>query len=362
MDADFTPSIDSIGKGLGAHVCDLRNVVCVTPGTRSNHLLVQCLLDHGHARNKRLLPPRVITPGEMVDVLLIDPTPTPRATPTERLHAWMAALQRVHRHTLEPLLRHVSSLDDPLARDYLARTLDGLHDELAGERLTFANVAQTTESMERFAEADRWRAMHAVHEQYLLVLEETGLRDPHAAREAALRESNPRETHCVLIGVVDLNAQQRVVIDALSDRAHALIHADESQSHLFDGYGCVNAEAWRAVTIAIDAERIVVADRPTDQAQAVLRRLAGYNGRYATDAVTIGLGHESLAEPIKLASQWVELDMRHAGGEAMSRTRPFRLLEALADWMRDETFAHFATLGRHVDLERATPRRRLKTG
>src|SRR5512145_2890990 len=72
---------------------DLRRVLCVLPGARAGRLLLAQLLDSAQQASRQLLPPRVLTPGAMVDQLLSPGGAS--ATDAETLLAWLHVLRSV---------------------------------------------------------------------------------------------------------------------------------------------------------------------------------------------------------------------------------------------------------------------------
>lgn len=346
--------IDRYGKADG--VVDAQRVVCVTPGRRAGRILLALLVERCEEQGLALVPPRTITPGMLADLLPAGEAPT--ATGPERILAWLKALKECGREETAALLPSPPEDGDLLTWHELARTIDALHEELAGEHLAFADVPVRAECLEMFAEGDRWRALSAVEERYREVLASCGLLDPHEAQQAHL------ETHgvdpsaeIVLIGVTELNAEQRAIIIAAGDRASALIHAPASLADRFDAFGCVLPEAWAEAEIPLDDEQIVTAQAPADQAQAAMEAIAAFDGAYAADQITIGVGEASLLDPLRRAADWATLAVHSAVGVELPRTAPYRLLGAIAAWLADRRFAPFAALIRHPDLERWLMRR-----
>ena len=342
--------IEQVQRGE-AGLCDLSKVVCVLPGQRAGRLLLAQLLEHCEAARLRLIPPQVHTPGQMVDVLAPH-REVATATSFEQILAWITALRTASPATLGPLLPHPP--DDSAFMDWyhLAQTIDRLHEELAGDELSFADVAKQAQTMSMGGEADRWEALQKLHAAYCSALSEAGLHDPHEARAEAIKHApGPNDRLIVLIGVLDLNAVQRAVLNWLADPITALIHAPQELADHFDEFGCVEPSAWERTTIDIDDKQIVMADRPADQAQAALRAIAAHDGRYAAQDITIGLGDESQVPVLAQAGRWAGVILHNPAGEPLSRSAPFRLWQAGADWLAERRFAHLAALLRHPDLE-----------
>lgn len=346
---DSVESSQLSGISFDDRICDLRDVICVLPGRRAGRLLLAQLIQRCEVRQARLIPPRVLTPGSMVDHVLGLDAPGAVADEFEIALTWMQALQRMDDDAIGALLPHRPDTTDTMAWLDLAKSIAQLHAELAGQKVNFTNAAD-------FAEGRRWRALANAHREYLLTLSQHGLTDPHEARRDRLRSFaeviQNNHIRLALIGVVDLNAQQRAVASALGSRAIALIHAPESLADRFDELGCVIPGQWTDGSIDIDDDQIRVGDRPADQAQHALRAIAELRGEFAAGEITIGLGDEGMVPTLQRAAEWAGVKVRSAAGKPLRQSSPYRWLDAAATWLGDQRFATFAAILRHPDLER----------
>ncbi len=347
------------GFGARGSTCDLAGVVCVVPGRRAGRLLLHELAEACAASGAHLVPPEIVTPGALIDTVL--PGARAAATPAERTLAWMEVLRTALPIVVQPLLPARPEPDDVPTWLELAATIGRLHDELAGESISFDDVAERAARMEFFGETDRWIALAHLAREYDRVLADHGLVDPHRRRRDALAAAGPLGARrIVLIGVTDLNAQQRSVVVAAGDGATALVHAPPSGAADFDDVGCVIEERWREAPISVADHQLVVAEGPADQAQAVMDAIDAFGGRYAFDDITIGVGAEDLVEPLIRAAKWAGLAVHSALGVNAAHTPPWRLLHAVADYLEHPRFAELAALARHPDLERSLGRGQAK--
>jgi len=335
-----------------SHLLDLRRTTCLLPGRRAARLLLQYLINEAQQRDLRIVPPGILTPGDLAATFLrVD---SPAATSDESLFAWINAVRRSSDQVRESLLPHPPDENDHLAWLDLARTFRDLHSELAGSLLTFNDVAAAAEQADRPLDAQRWRALTIVQTALIALLQSAGLVDSHELWSRALRDHrlvDDLPDRLILIGVVELNARQRAILDRLADRATALIHAPSSLADHFDDLGCVLVDALPDVTIPVRTDQIEVADRPADQAQEVLRAIASRGNDLSPGDITVGLGDEALAEPLIRAGRWAGLNFHAASGRELHRAPPYRLLAALAEWLDEPRFANFAALIRHPDIE-----------
>src|SRR5690606_25901042 len=150
-------------------------------------------------------------------------------------------------------------------------------------------------------EAERWAALERLETRYRDRLLREDRVCPHERRRDVIASLVDGATpvdpdhKLVLVGVVDLARVHRAIVRASGDRATALVHAPEQLSAGFDPDGCVERTFWSGRPIEIPDDALIIADRPADQAQAVIRCLADLGGAYRPEEVTIGLGDEKLA-------------------------------------------------------------------
>jgi len=334
--------------------CDLSQVLGVVSGRRAGRILLTNLLRGAQERAISLIPPVVVTPGLLVERLLLHQSGEAVANPAESQLAWMAALRELDDRDLRVLAPRRLSADDLGAWRTLADTAARLHSELAGQQLNFEHVAEQAERLEMTGEGDRWRALRRAELRYHQLLHKHSISDVHRAANEALRNEKreaPFEA-IVLMGVVDLNATQRLALAPFIDRTIALVHAPPSLTERFDDFGCVNTDAWQDCESPLRDDGIMVAERPGDQAQAVMRVIAGYAGKYAPSQITIGMGDPALVPVVSGHAQWAGVAVRAVGIITHGDTGPHRFLAAVADWLEERRFADFTALLRHPDVDR----------
>jgi hypothetical protein len=333
-------------------LCDLSNWLCVMRGRRAGRLLLRELLDAAQRSDRGLVPPRIVTQGGMVELLL--EAGVPAAHPIERTLAWMQALQSAPSEILRPLMPELPAGDDWQAWHRLARTINALHEELAGAGVEMLTAASKADAMDQPVEGDRWRVLADVIERYRAVLRRCGLVDPHEARWAAANSGRAPGVGGVsgiaLIGVVELNAMQRAAIESAGVPVTAFVHADQSMQAGFDAFGCVEATFWQEREIPLSDGKVAIADRPGDQAQAIMHALADLGGTRAAEDIVIGVGDDTLRDEIERAALWADVHVHDSQGISLKQTPAARLLAAIADYLDDARFAHFASLLRHADL------------
>lgn len=333
---------------------DLRRVLVAVPGGRAARRLLELLAEEAVAREGRpslaLAPPVLVTTGSLPEQLY--PAPL---HPAEPLRALLLRVQAMRDRT-DLLARVVPSPPD--SRDLpgwvsLAQDLERLYVELAAEGLTPADVARHCRSGgAEFCDAERWEALEELQRQYLRQLEAEGLTDLHAARFRALQGGVPAPfREVVLLGTVDLNRISRRLLERSGARVTALIHAPEEAAEGYDAFGCLDVEWWEARRIAIPEPAIRVVDRPRNQLEAVVERLASLGTGCRADQVTVGVGDAAFAPALERGLELAGIPARSAVGREVGRTRPAVLLRAIADYLEDRRTDRFAALLRHPDVE-----------
>lgn len=328
---------------------DLSGWAVVTPGRRAGRRLTEILLERADALGRPLTPPRSLTVGSLPERLYRPPKPIADDL-TCRL-AWTAALRSTDGPTLQAVLPHPPDAEDASAWDALAAMVMRLHRELAGEAVTFADVAKRGYQMDGFHDEPRWRALAEVHDRYTRQLQAAGRCDRSDARlEAARSGGLCCEQALCLVGLSDMPAVVRTMLERAGGEAYALVQAPEALADRFDEWGVVRPEAWLAAHVDIDENRLRVTQRPVDQAADLVRCLAELSGRYSAEQITIGVGDEQLAPYLEQMLPAFGVPLRYAAGRPVAQTGPFRLLDACAEYLRDASHRAFAALLRHPDL------------
>lgn len=327
---------------------DLGEVLIVVPGGRAKRRLEELLAKHAHGR--ALVPPTVVTLGGLADRLLPADS-TPVSGRLSSMLTWSMVLREADEAVVSAVLPHAPARDDWPGWWMLAEQIMQAADELGAHQLTIADV---TERSTHLGDVERWEALAGLSQQYEDRLSEQGLTDRHRARlDAIAAEACVCSNKIVLIGVADLSPMLSAMLSCVASQVFALVAADESDSAGFDALGGLVQDYWSKRTIAIDDEAIVICDRPTDQAAAVLETVRDWSQAEPTsaDAITVGLGDENLAGPIERTLSLAGLPVRSAAGRPMGGARPVHLLKAIAAFANGLRFDTLAALLRHPDAE-----------
>lgn len=334
---------------------DLSQVVIVTPGRRASRMLIPMLAEAAHRARRTLSPPRFTTPGDLASVLVA--TAARYAGSIARRIAWIEALRSSPAAALRPLIPESRSADRPERWDAIAEQLERTSDELAGELLSFAEVADRAPALIDDLESERWSAAARIQQAYESLLRQDGLADGPLSEARALAAEVARTSfRVVLIGVVELPAAARSALTQAAASVDSLIAAPKALADRFDELGCILPDAWREVPIDIPENNLIFADGPRAQAAHTLASLAGVPIN-PTD-IAIGIPDPEVAPFIqRLAARTGQLSVRDAGGRPITDSPPVRLLRAVADYLEDPRFPRLASLIRHPDIEHLLLRR-----
>ncbi len=328
---------------------DMSGSVIVVPGSKAGRRLMELILDRAEQRRLIFTPPEITTIGNFPE-LLYRPA-RQLAGPLVQHLAWVSALHNIPTKQLQQFTSYVPDEDDSQGWLTLAKMLNNWHRELGGHGLSFQDVLQATREKGNPDEQRRWELLLDIQRQYLNVLHQQDLWDRQTARLVAIRnEECATDKRIYLVGTVDLNTTFRQTLAQVAQQVTAIIFADESWADMFDAHGCLNVERWRDVEIEIAENQIAVADQPIDQARLIAKFLGRLDGRYAVDQISIAVPDENLVSPINRTLKEFNVNSHPSSGRPVTGTRPFLLLDLIANWLADQRFTSFAQLVRHPDM------------
>jgi ATP-dependent helicase/nuclease subunit B len=331
----------------------LRDCVLVVPGARAGRRLKELLVEVATERRLRLIPPRVTTLGHLPELLYTPPVPLADGAFARR--AWARALQHTRRGRLQLVFADPPAPTDLRGQLALARRVEQLHVAVAAGGLTFGDVARSFGGGEPlYDDAQRWNVLAEAQSAYAGVLRAAGRSDRELARiEAAAAGSVAADFEIWLLAVPEMPAVVRRMLAALpAGVVRAMVHAPAAMHAGFDDLGCVEPVFWHTQHVPIPDRSITVADRPTDQADAVMRVLSALGGEFAADEVAVAVPDEEVAPYIEERLTAAGVPSRRASGLPLELSSPFRLLAALADVLDGDGAEAWAALARHPDFGR----------
>lgn len=329
---------------------DLSRAIVVVPGGRAGRRLLEILVDKCDSDGMVFTPPEIVTVGRLPELLY--QAKQPFADDLVQQLAWSDALKNFDRQELQTVIARLPENGDSERWHELGRMLQTLHRELASDGLDFADVIARGKRLERFPEMGRWQVFANIQQAYLKTLDDLQLWDRQTARLYAIEHRECRiERPLILIGAVDLNRSIRQMLDQVADLVTALIYAPDTCQDRFDSHGCLIPEKWESLDLQIPNDSLVSADDPVDQADAVARRIAGFERRFRAEDITVGLPDERIVPQLARQLDECNLPNRFGPGQPLSRSSVIRLLEDLADWLEGKRYEQFAAIARHPDAE-----------
>jgi len=323
---------------------DLGDVLVAVPGARAAGRLRELL---ARAAPPHWTPPRVLTQGELVDALV--ELELPAAGRLTRTLVWERALDDLPATALAALARRGHG--GPSERLRLAEIVRALHGELAVESRDFAALAREDWRAGLESESARWQALAEAQASYRARLARLARVDPHEGRARAIaRGALARDRRVVLVGVADMTHLLARLVEALGPRVTALIGAPDALAPGFDALGRLVPAFWAARDVPLELAAWRVAEKPVDQAECVRAVLDAWHGEFTPEELVLGVGDESVVPYLERQLDDCGVGARRAAGTPLERTRPFRLLRALARYLARRGFAELAALARDPDL------------
>jgi hypothetical protein len=200
-----------------------------------------------------------------------------------------------------------------------------------------------------------------LQKKYHAILDPLKLWDVQSARNYALKHPEEFEskqlqfqhddTKILLVGCVDMNLAQKEMLRHFGDFVTSLVFAPNDWAERFDDLGCLIHHIWQDATIELDDRQIHIVESTGEQAEEVLRYLTALEGKYAPPEVIVGVPDKQVVPFIERYFEQANIKTRVVAGKSIRQTSGYRFLEALLVFKESPTFAHFAALVRHPDVE-----------
>ncbi len=334
---------------------DLSQLAIVLPTSWAVRRLLAQLAEKARSHGVVLLPPDVMTVGQLPERLYSSEKPL--ANEPTCLLGWCIALQELayrDESALRRLFPHWTPSPERQRWLTLAQSLAQLRYDLNGGGFSFHDVLQIAiQHDSQFPDRGRWETLALLERLYLETLDREGLCDVAAARfEARSRNSCCLHRETLLVGLVDLPPIVRQLLGQVRNQITVLTVAPREFSDRFDALGCLIPECWQELSQCVPDDRITLCQQPADQAYAVVRFLSHLNERYGIEDITVGAPDESLVPLIVDALEHHGLPARYGPGRPVIRTSVWALLEALSGFLEQKTAEAFGSLLRHPTAER----------
>ena len=334
---------------------DLSSVIVVVPGRRAGRRMLELLVQRHGERWPGLRPPIIETFGSFPEHLY--PVQRPLAPELTQLLVWMSALYAVPADRLRAAIPHRPAMQSVPAWVSLCQSLRRQHADLAAELHSFETVTEHLGRTGEPEEADRWRTLAEIQNEYHRRLDDLHLWDVQTARRIAVERGECRaEQLIVLLGIAEMPTVIRRMLLQCGGRVLALVPASADLAEDFDEFGCVLAEHWEQRQLNIPAAAGRIAGGPIEVAQAVTAEVAQAAAHLRADDITIGVADEDLVPLLQQTLADAGLRGNPSVGRPLGRTRPWRLLKSVSQHLssaRDQLPPDFSSLRdliRHPDL------------
>ncbi|MDR0522094.1 MAG: hypothetical protein LBH00_09620 [Planctomycetaceae bacterium] len=348
---------------------DMRRAVLALPGRRAINRLEEILAETAEKLDPAWYPPEFLTVGDLPEKFYKQRYAL--ADELTQCFAWLNAADQFDEEypdMFRGLIPNPPKKEDLNARLALGQMFAGFHRELAGDMLDFSSAAEICRSIPGLdSEVVRWETLARLEQKYLAKLDSLHLWDKQAARLFAIERQNSEEyrqildqyeqsgTQFLLIGLVDLNKEQKSILRKFAKLVTILIFAPENTKDRFDEFGCLIPEKWQNASLRLQDEQICMAGSVDEQAKTVLRCLASMNNsresKLAPSEMTVGVPDKQVVPALTQQFDLTECKARLVEGTSVRQTSVYRFLETLQKYLDNPSFAAAAGLLRHPDLE-----------
>ncbi|MBR5710669.1 MAG: PD-(D/E)XK nuclease family protein [Thermoguttaceae bacterium] len=345
---------------------DMSKVLLVVPSARVRIETLEQILIRAEKENVLWEIPKIVTIGRALEYFYRQTRPL--ADDVTQFLAWGKAVETSDKNKRSRFFPVIPDKNDLTKRILFGQMLGGLHENLAAESLSFADVAQKLKDLSVNSgrlnlqnEIDRWNFLSEVEESYLSILDKLNLWDRHAARRYAL--DSPQEGRngfpgdfeidldIILAGIVDLNKIQKEMLRRVEEHVTALIYAPESESEGFDEFGALKVEFWSSdLSCPLSEDKIIQVDKPEEQVLCAFDFIRQLSEDYSPDDFVIGAPDEKLIPFVESTADKLGLEIDNTIGISLSSTSPGALLTAIAEFLELHDFESFASLVRHPEV------------
>ena len=351
-------------RDTGPPRLDLSQFIVVLPTLRSQHRLLQLLIQKTDQLDLLFTPPTITSIGYLPEYLYV--AAKPLATDLAQQIAWSKALAQSPKEEIACLTGR-PEVEDLQDWQPLAALISRLHSRLANDIWSFSSVAREVKKVSGFLreESDRWDALDSIQKRYYSMLTQVDLWDKQGARNYAasglLKNNEIRcqtDKQIVMLGTADLNLSVsemiRQVATTNADQIHILVAAEASTSERFNEFGSLITQQWLKTPIEISNDQILIADQPADQADATAHYVsslpAKLNQEIAADEITIGVPDPAIIPQLQRSFNAIGLAHRSLVGRPLAETAPVRLMTACRNFLELQNYGSFASLLRHPDM------------
>ena len=326
---DRTP--DELGE------IDLSRLLVVMPGGRAGRQFLIALDEEATGLGLRFLPPRIVTPSELVFTLRGLPD-----IPVVEAVAVRAALASIlDSENPEVVGGIVAAGADLFERWSVAESILAADRSIAAADVTWSALAAVAETMG--GDSERYLRIGTVLAMTDARLTEIGTCSTEMAKRtmlaAAVDDAAAPEAlieEVILLGVVDLSKRDEMALRGVT--CQSMVIADQVAGR-FDSFGRLVPEMWIKNPPVIPRSSLHIEDKPIDEAEAAVEMVASSSGGAAgtpeIDAASLAIvvADETSAESFRREFEAAGVHAHLAGGRLIGKMAIARTLGVLADFL-----------------------------
>lgn len=332
-------------QGLGQGVPDLRDVWVVVPTSHAGRRLRERLATLAAQQGRALLPPRVVTPEQL---LAAGPLERAVADRYQMLAVWVQLLRKVPDELFETVFSTSREHRDFGWYLSAANRLVALKDALGENGLTIAEVQETLASLDR---PERWDGLARLEQVYLEYLDSEGLADRNATRKACsiapLIAGEARRI--IMAGVPDPLPLALAALENVSSTVpvEVYVHAPAQLARAFDLWGRPVPQFWTDRRLPVPHEAISLCASPAGQARLAVELM--HSRSVAPSDTAFGVPDAGVTPFLEGELARNNLTGFNPAGESLGDHRFVHLLALFSQLALDPAFEAFSALARHPD-------------
>ncbi len=324
--------------------CDFSDIMIVMPGSRAGRRLLEILCERVAKTRALFSPPKFLTPGKFCELFTNPSNSDKIASDVEEIFAWISALEN-EKAALETLLN--KSVPENFNYLSLALIVRQIYNELAGDLISFDDVAKATSENDR--EYERWLSLAEIHKTYFNSLELSGITDKALAVTKAFQDVDEMKffDNIYVIGVVDMFEKFRQALKCLSDKVTIISHG-EKEWFDYDG-GLKQKIDFGNLDELVD--KIKFCNNHSEQAAETVNFLSEFEGKYSCRDIVISAPDDEIRRPLKQFLTEAKVSSHDSIGSLFAQTEIGILLKLLTDYINEKNVKTFLNLICHPLIE-----------
>ena len=330
---------------------DLYQKLIVVPTHQAGRRLREALASHCASYNTALLSPNVIIP---TDLLRHEEDMRSIASPTEVMAVWANTLMKANLSDYRGLFPAQAPEQDFPWAIHMGKMIQQLRDSLADGGWQITSAYQ--EFKDIFEEAERWKDLAKLENEYLHQLELSELHDPirHIIRQSESPELPEGIEQLIIAAVSEPTPLVVRALEHLSEQLPVtiLVYAPESLAGHFDAWGRPIAEEWQSSQIKVpnDAVNIVLTSSPENQSNTVLDLIAEESNKFGPNDIAIGTPDSGIIPFLAAGLAKKDLPTFDPAGKFIKEHTIYHLLKTFHALVNENSYAAFSGFLRNADI------------